>query len=158
MRLRHDALWFLCIECAANPLDGGVWEWSVDGHYVESARALIADSLHHEVVFGRCDETGSFARVNAVQPTTERATRSPPHLDEYESVGVAHHKVDLATPAPVVARDEQEALPGEKAFRKLFGVVSDGARAIGPVMISMVQHPCRPVGGARALRRRIAST
>ena len=158
MRHSHDALLFLCIESVADPIDRGVRKPSVDGHHIESARPLIADSLHHDVMFGGRHKSRSFARVNANQPAAERMARSPSHLDEDECFCVAHDKIDLTASAPVVAHDEYEAPPREIAFRKPFGVASDCARAIGPAMVWMVQRPCRSMHMMWELRRRIEST
>lgn len=130
----------LGFERIANPLEFGVRWSSVNCHHVESARAIITDSSRHEEMLGRRDQPRPLARVDAFQSTSEPAIRTPSHLDEDKGVGIAHHEVDLAAPAPVVSRDERESPPGEKAFRKPFRVLSDRSRAIGPAMGSIVQR------------------
>lgn len=146
------------IECVANPVDRGAQGRPVDGYHVEPARPIIADSVHHEVVLRCRDETCSLGGTHAFHSPAECPARSPPHLDEYQSAGVTHHEIDLATPAPVVPRDGHKAVPGEKFLGLRFGIVPDRVGSIGPAMASMAQRSCLPVPGAREFRRQIAPT
>lgn len=51
-----------------------------------------------------------FAPVHARKRPSKVGVAAQPHLHENQGAGIAHHEVDLATPAAVVASDQLQAL------------------------------------------------